>query len=422
MPPATVIRDIPRLCRALAEASPMPTAAVEGKDHIVRYVNPAFCAAAAKPEQDLIGKPFGQVVKASTEGLALLDRVHETGMPEIYISEESPNSNSVLWSYRMWPVLGADQRPIAILVQAKETTALHHERTAVNQALIIASVRQHEELDRSLEELHLSQEELHQSHKDLQALTAQLIELQESGNRQLGRELHDDLAQRLAALGMSIANLRPPPGGPSLFPSERIMALYAEISKLAEDVASISRRLHPAILEEFGLEEALNEECHGFSARTGIPCEFKAKHKVQRLGADVSLCFYRVAQEGLNNIAKHAHATKVRLTLSNARGVAALRIEDNGQGFDPSSIKGKHSLGLISMRERARLVNGDFMVKSEPGKGTILVVSVSSQDRSAQEKGLDSGRFKTKPGSGSNPRVPEGAAQGQRRRKTNARA
>jgi signal transduction histidine kinase len=91
----------------------------------------------------------------------------------------------------------------------------------------------------------------------------------------------------------------------------------------------------------------------------------------------VSLCFYRVAQEGLHNIAKHADATSVRLMLSSSEGNCTLRIEDNGQGFDPSEAKGKNALGLISMRERARLVNGNFTIRSEYGKGTMLEVSVA---------------------------------------------
>jgi signal transduction histidine kinase len=86
---------------------------------------------------------------------------------------------------------------------------------------------------------------------------------------------------------------------------------------------------------------------------------------------------YRVAQEGLHNIAKHAGATSVHLTLSSSEEKCTLRIEDNGQGFDPSEAKGKNALGLISMRERARLVNGNFTIRSEYGKGTMLEVSVA---------------------------------------------
>jgi signal transduction histidine kinase len=89
------------------------------------------------------------------------------------------------------------------------------------------------------------------------------------------------------------------------------------------------------------------------------------------------LCLYRVAQEGLHNIAKHAGATSVRLTLSTSEEKCTLRIEDNGQGFDASEAKGKKALGLISMRERARLVNGNLTIRSEYGKGTMLEVSVA---------------------------------------------
>ena len=127
---------------------------------------------------------------------------------------------------------------------------------------------------------------------------------------------------------------------------------------------------------DLGLESGLREQCAGFSERTGIPVQFESEGESTQPAADVALCFYRVAQECLHNIAKHACATNVRMMLSNGEGNYTLRIEDNGQGFEPSGAKGKNSLGLIKMQERARLLNGKFTIQSEPGKGTTLEVSV----------------------------------------------
>jgi PAS domain S-box-containing protein len=218
-----------------------------------------------------------------------------------------------------------------------------------------------------------------QSQKDLRALTARLVDLQESGMKELARELHDTLSQSLAALGMEISTLLRPSAKRSRSFSERVRALQLRIKQMSVDLHSISMRLHPAILDELGLKAALEEECRRFSAQTGIPIRFESEGESTLPAADVSLCFYRVAQESLHNIAKHAGATKVRLTLYTSRGTCTLRIEDNGQGFDPSGAKGKNALGLISMKERARLVNGNFTIRSEPGKGTTLEVSAGSQ-------------------------------------------
>jgi len=190
--------------------------------------------------------------------------------------------------------------------------------------------------------------------------------------KELARELHDDLSQNLAALGREIETLFHPPAQPS-----RSLSIWRRIMKLARDVHSMSQRLHPAILDDLGLREALKEQCWAFSQQTGIPVQFESAGESMLPAADVSLCLYRVAQEGLHNIAKHAGATSVHLTLSSSEENCTLRIEDNGQGFDPSEAKGKNALGLISMRERARLVNGNFTIRSEYGKGTMLEISVA---------------------------------------------
>ena len=214
----------------------------------------------------------------------------------------------------------------------------------------------------------------HQS--ELQSLTARLLGIQEAGNKELARELHDVLSQRLAALGMEVSTLlQPSVKSPDPLP-ERIRALSARINGLAEDVHAMSRRLHPAILDELGLEAALKEECLGFSAQVGVPAHFESEDAPTPLPEDVSLCLYRVAQESLRNIAKHARATSVRVVLLGAEGGLTLRIEDTGNGFDLNEVKGKGGLGLISMEERVRLVSGKLTINSQPGKGTTVEVFV----------------------------------------------
>jgi signal transduction histidine kinase len=212
--------------------------------------------------------------------------------------------------------------------------------------------------------------------KELQALTARLLDLQEAGNKDLARELHDDLSQKLAAVGMEISTLLQVSGKlPDSLP-DRVRALSARISGLAEDVHALSRRLHPAILEELGLEAALKEECVGFSAQSGVTAQFESERVPASLPEAVTLCLYRVAQESLRNVAKHAKATNVRVVLSGRKGGLTLRVEDTGDGFDLNESQGKGGLGLISMEERVRLVNGKFTIQSKPGSGTTVEVFV----------------------------------------------
>jgi two-component system CheB/CheR fusion protein len=228
-----------------------------------------------------------------------------------------------------------------------------------------------------------------QYQKELQALTARLLDLQEAGNKELARELHDDLSQKLAALGMEVSTLLQPAANPLDSLPERVRALTFRIDVLATDVHALSRRLHPAILDELGLEAALKEECAAFSAQTAVPCEIEFRNVPAPLSEDISLCLYRVSQESLRNIARHAAAANVRVVLSGKRDGLTLRIEDTGDGFDLNEIKGKGGLGLISMEERVRLINGKFSIQSQPGKGTIVEVFVPL----VSAEGADKARF-----------------------------
>ncbi len=217
-----------------------------------------------------------------------------------------------------------------------------------------------------------------QNKNELQALTARLLGLQEAGNRDLSRELHDGLSQKLAALSMEVSTLLWHPSAPDDDAlTERVCALTSRIKGLASDVHAIARRLHPAVLVELGLETAIRELCADFSAVEGISTRFDARRVPRELPEDVSLCFYRLAQEGLRNISKHAHASRVELMLSARNNGVAFRIRDNGDGFQMSEAKAKGGLGLISMEERVRLVNGNHTIQSQPGRGTTVEVFVS---------------------------------------------
>ena len=169
--------DIARLCRTTAEASPIPTAAVEGAGHVVRYVNPAFCRLVNQPQEELVGKSFSEVVPAGDECLLLLDRVFRTGQAEIHTGDEHSVSHPFYWSYATWPMLAADDRVVGILIQITEATPFRQQVVAMNEALLIGSLRQHE-LAESAEKLNVqlqienkarehAEEELRRANRDL---------------------------------------------------------------------------------------------------------------------------------------------------------------------------------------------------------------------------------------------------------------
>jgi signal transduction histidine kinase len=138
--------DWPSLCRAVAERAPLPMVSVEGANHIVRYVNPAFCRLMDKPAEQLVGKSFGEMLPEKDECVRLLDRVLRTGKPESHTEQQRSKPHPVFWSYTMWPVM-ADECPVRVLIQVTETVHFHENMLAMNEALMVGSVRQHELTD-----------------------------------------------------------------------------------------------------------------------------------------------------------------------------------------------------------------------------------------------------------------------------------
>jgi PAS domain S-box-containing protein len=214
----------------------------------------------------------------------------------------------------------------------------------------------------------------------LQKLTANLMSVQEAGSKELARELHDDFSQQLAALAMEVSTLQA--SGEVAVPlTERLSELGEKIGHLANEMHQTSRQLHPTILNELGLEAALREECGRFSAQCKIPIQFICEELPASTPEDVSLCLYRIAQETLRNIRKHAGATEGRVRLFGGEGGVSLLVEDTGDGFDIAEARKSGGLGLISMEERVRLVNGKFKILSQTGVGTTVGVFVPLNEK-----------------------------------------
>ncbi|MEO8034128.1 MAG: PAS domain S-box protein, partial [Acidobacteriota bacterium] len=215
------------------------------------------------------------------------------------------------------------------------------------------------------------------SQHQLQTLAAGLIATQESGNRELARELHDVFSQDLAGIGMEISSFLKEESKSDDNLVARLSDLGKKITRLATDMHRTSREIHPAIVEELGLEPALRQECDAFQQRSRIPTQFTAENVPAELPTGVALCLYRVAQESLRNIHKHSRETDwVHVSLGGGRQRVTLRIEDAGDGFELNEALKKGGLGLISMEERIRLVNGELTIQSQPGKGTTVTAFV----------------------------------------------
>ncbi len=210
----------------------------------------------------------------------------------------------------------------------------------------------------------------------LQDLSARLIHAQEEERRRIARELHDDFSQRLALVTLDIEQLaRERSGSPKTFDT-RIHNLVGRINELSLDVHRLSHQLHPSALDHLGLAAAIKGLCRELSALHGLEIQFTDHDIPDARPKDLALCLYRIVQEALRNVIKHSGAQEAHVELMQSREELALRIRDPGVGFDVTAVNGKHGLGLISMRERLRLVGGRIAIKSSEARGTQIEVLV----------------------------------------------
>jgi PAS domain S-box-containing protein len=219
-----------------------------------------------------------------------------------------------------------------------------------------------------------SERALRQQERDLRTLTGRLLTAQEEERDRLARELHDDMTQRLAVAAIDMGKLEEEVMDQPRSVLEKLRDAKNQVVKVCEDVHGMSRQLHPSILNDLGLVRAVESECKRFSSREGIDVAFTEENVPGNTPRDISLCLYRIIQEGLRNIAKHACATHVSVSLKGGQDGLVLTIQDNGIGLDPQEIGGKLGLGFGSMRERARLIHGELSIRSEPGHGTGIEV------------------------------------------------
>jgi signal transduction histidine kinase len=228
------------------------------------------------------------------------------------------------------------------------------------------------------EALGVSQEKLRQSHNQVRNLLGKLIDAQESERRRISRQLHDDLNQKIASLSMGISQVK------RKLPMQET-ALVVELDQLREDAATLthdvrtlSHQLHPAVLEHLGLVTALESYISNFNVEEQIEVKLTAEVGSEPLPPQVSICLYRVAIEALRNVARHSGASSAAISLKRSDAVIELQVSDSGNGFDVETFKNGGGLGLISVEERLRLLQGHCEIYSAPGRGTTLVVTVPS--------------------------------------------
>jgi signal transduction histidine kinase len=205
-------------------------------------------------------------------------------------------------------------------------------------------------------------------------LAGRLIVSQELERKRIAREVHDDLGQKVSLLNIEIDRLVAPGGAVSKF-GQLQKRLAAQVGEIANDLNQLAHQLHPSKVETLGIKRSIRSLCAEFSNRRKISASFSHGALPRSIDPNVSLCFYRIAQEALHNVFRHSRARHVSVRLGEAGSVLSLQIADDGVGFDASKAEPK-GLGLIGMRERVGLLGGTLQVHSKPQAGTQITATV----------------------------------------------
>ena len=223
-----------------------------------------------------------------------------------------------------------------------------------------------------------------QAEEAMLGINRRLIEAQERERTRIGRELHDDINQRLALLAMELENLRENPSRVR----RRAQELWQHTHEIATDVQALSHELHSTKLEYLGVVAGMKSWCKEFAERQNLEIDFQSEIS-RTLPSDIGLTLFRILQEALHNAVKHSGVKRMEVELSELANEIHLIVRDSGKGFDLQDALHGKGLGLTSMRERSRLVNGNIAIHSRPMGGTTIEISVPlASEQDAERKAI----------------------------------
>ncbi len=221
------------------------------------------------------------------------------------------------------------------------------------------------------------EDEVRESREELRALSTHLQSVIENERTRIAREIHDELGQALTGLKFDVSWLRDQAKEDKRgLEREKLDATLKNIDAAIHSVRRIATELRPPVLDTLGLTAAIEWQAKDFESRTGIECEMIQMAEDLPVDRDGATAIFRIFQEALTNIARHAFATRVSIGLHRVDDHLLLRIEDNGRGIETNRIPGTHSLGILGMQERVRLLNGEMSISGEQGQGTLIDVEI----------------------------------------------
>jgi signal transduction histidine kinase len=359
---------------------------------------------AAKPANLETARKLGQ--QAVQAGLETLDlaRLHEEAMTSLILPGQTPHSHDsvignagLFFAEALTPIeethRGAREANVHLKVIIETLTQRTVELAASNEDL-----KREIERRRSVEEsLRTSEqtfsellEKSRRMQEELRLLSRGMLSAQEEERKTISRELHDVIAQMLTGINLRLSSLKAKTATSTRDLQKKIEVTQRIVKKSVDIIHRFARDLRPAVLDDLGLIPAMRSYLKVFTEQTGIHCTFTALAEIEKLDGATRTTLYRIAQEALANVSRHAKASLVKVTIRIHQNRVCMEIQDDGRGFqgnDAAATQQSKRLGLLGMRERAEMVGGVFYVDSAPGKPTTVHVEIPKDKGRAKTKG-----------------------------------
>jgi len=333
--------------------------------------------------------------KALAAGMQTLDlaKLHERTLISGLLAEHPASKRAALirqaGTFFALAVMPVEDKPLkirAVSHQFSKFIETLSERTvelAASNVELVQEISQRKSAEKALKksERHYAQL-LGQSDRlqeQLRRLSRRVLSAQEDERKKISRELHDVIAQTLTGINLRLASLKSGVMTDTAGLQDRISNTQRLVEHSVDIVHRFARELRPAVLDDLGLIPALHTFLKGFQEETGIRVSLSASAAVEQLGGDQRTILFRIAQEALTNVARHAEANEVEVKIQKMDGAICLQIQDDGKGFPAERVihrKKQKRLGLLGMRERVEMIHGTFSITSTPNQGTLITVRI----------------------------------------------